>query len=227
METFCLREKEDTNEYYFMQDANIPPVVVTPEFIAKVSKQMPEELDIRRNRLFYDYGLDVDTVDILMSRQFAVEYFENVLKLVPNSNPKKVANWIIIELFGHLNKQMLNIDQSPVSYSRLASLLQLLTQDKISQLQAKHVLGIMMVDTREPIEIAKERGVLMENDTDELGAICSQVIREHPSVVEKIVHKQKEKLVGFLIGQVMQRRKSANPKIVAQMIKDELMKQTL
>jgi aspartyl-tRNA(Asn)/glutamyl-tRNA(Gln) amidotransferase subunit B len=227
METFSLREKEETNEYYFMQDANIPPVVVTAEYVESIRRQMPEELDIRRNRLVYDYGLDVDTVDILMGRQFAVEYFEKVLNLVPKLAPKKIANWIVIELFGYLNKHVLNIDQSPVESTRMAALLKLLSEERISQLQAKHVLGAMMADEREPIIIAKERGILMDVDDTELHVLCRQVIQEHPDVVEKIVQKGKDKLVGFLIGQVMQRKKSANPKLVAQLIKDELIKQSL
>jgi aspartyl-tRNA(Asn)/glutamyl-tRNA(Gln) amidotransferase subunit B len=221
MQTFHLREKEHSHEYYFMADANIPPIHISPEFIQKVKDSMPEGLDQRRNRLLFDYKLDIDSVDVLMSKPMAVEFFENTLKRSGNTEPKKVCNWILIELFGHLNKESLHINESPVDCDRLASLITLLSLGKISQLQAKNVLGKMMMDNRSPSSIAKEHGLLLEGRVDDLVVLCQQAILKHPEVVEKIKNG-KPKLIGFLIGQVISQKKSANPKTVSDILKLKL-----
>ncbi|KAJ2996060.1 hypothetical protein HDV02_000210 [Globomyces sp. JEL0801] len=173
--TFSLREKEEINEYYFMQE--------------KVSNSLPESLDVRRSRLTNDHKLLKETIDILMSEPGAVEYYELVYKKLAVSKSSKklsklVGNWVIGDLLGLLNKNKMQIRQCPVTADRFASLLGLLISNTISGAQAKKVLQLMVNGSAEsPENIAKANNWILDIDATQLEALCTEVIELHPDIV--------------------------------------------
>ncbi|KAJ3258954.1 hypothetical protein HK103_003095 [Boothiomyces macroporosus] len=133
-ESFILREKEGTDEYYFIQDADIPDVNLPLEYISRIEKLLPENLDERRRRLHQELGLSLEHVDNLMSEPGAVEYFEQFLILLqsPNYEAKSLVNWVTGELMGMLHKEKLKISESPVGAEKLAALVDLVLEQKVS-----------------------------------------------------------------------------------------------
>lgn len=133
-ESFILREKEGTDEYYFIQDADIPDVNLPLEYISRIEKLLPENLDERRRRLHQELGLSLEHVDNLMSEPEAVEYFEQFLILLqsPNYEAKSLVNWVTGELMGMLHKEKLKISESPVGAEKLAVLVDLVLEQKVS-----------------------------------------------------------------------------------------------
>ncbi|KAI8901426.1 aspartyl/glutamyl-tRNA amidotransferase subunit B [Globomyces pollinis-pini] len=226
--TFSLREKEEINEYYFMQDPDIPVIKLSKEYIEKVSNSLPESLDVRRSRLTNDHKLLKETIDILMSEPGAVEYYELVYKKLAVSNSSKklsklVGNWVIGDLLGLLNKNKMQIRQCPVTADRFASLLGLLISNSISGAQAKKVLQLMVNGSAEsPENIAKANNWILDIDATQLEALCTEVIELHPDIIKKI-QSGKERLMKFLIGEILKKTKGkANPITVSEILKKRI-----
>ncbi|KAJ3270545.1 hypothetical protein HDV01_007748 [Terramyces sp. JEL0728] len=194
-ESFVLREKEGADEYYFIQDGDIPKVNITKEYVKGIEKLMPEGLDGRRKRLHQELGLSLEHVDILMSEPGAVEYFEQFLILLqsPNYEAKSLVNWVTGELMGMLGKEKLRIIDSPVDTDRLALLVDCVLDQKVSSkpqliagVSAKKVLQMMVQgNSSTPDEIITNHGWMQDN-TIQLDDICARVIDQNGDIVKQI-----------------------------------------
>ncbi|MFB2538735.1 MULTISPECIES: Asp-tRNA(Asn)/Glu-tRNA(Gln) amidotransferase subunit GatB [unclassified Acinetobacter] len=223
METRSMRSKEEANDYRYFPDPDLLPVHISEQQIADIQADMPELPTARRERFVADYQLpEYDSRVLTQSRDMA-DYFENVVKLVGDSNAKIAANWVMGELSGALNKANLDITQSPISAAQLGGMIARIADNTISGKIAKQVFAYLWdSEGKSADDIIAEHGLKQETDTGAIEAIIKDVLAANEKMVEEY-KSGKEKAFNGLVGQVMKASKGkANPAQV-----NELMKQLI
>lgn len=213
-----MRSKEEAHDYRYFPCPDLLPVRLEQAFVDDIAASLPELPDEKRARFMEAYGLSQYDAGVLVADQTTGNYYEDVAKA---SDPKLAANWVMVELFGALNKAGLELQDSPVSAAHLATLITLIKESTISGRQAKEVFEIM-VDTGEaPDKIVEERGMKQVSDEGALAGIIDDLISSNPKQVEQA--RENPKLVGWFVGQVMKATGGqANPGVVNKLLKQKL-----
>ena len=220
-ETRSMRSKEEANDYRYFPDPDLLPVVIEPEFIANLKKQLPELPAAKTARFKDEYDLsDYDAENLVISKETA-EYFEAAAKS-SNAKAKLVANWVLGDISAALHQDDIDITISPVSASMLASLLDRIADSTISSKIAKEVFQAMWAGEGAVDEIIEAKGLKQITDSGEIEALVEQVVNDNPGQVEQY-KSGKDKVFGFFVGQVMKLSKGkANPQQVNDLLKDKL-----
>ena len=214
--TLSMRSKEKAQDYRYMPEPDLVPIVTTDEQIEAYKKELPELPDARKARLVNEYGLPTYDAEIITSTRAMAEYFDAVVDA--GADAKLASNWIMGELSKHLNANEMTIENSPVSAQNLASLIGLIGKGTISSKIAKTVFEEMWTSGDTPEKIVKDKGLVQITDTKAIEEIVDKAIADNPKAVADY-----PKSMGFLIGQVMKASKGkANPGLVNKMIKEKL-----
>lgn len=213
-----MRSKEEAHDYRYFPCPDLLPVRLEQAFVDNIAASLPELPDEKRARFMEAYSLSQYDAGVLVAEQTTGDYYEDVAKA---SDPKLAANWVMVELFGALNKAGLELQDSPVSAAHLATLITLIKDSTISGRQAKEVFEIM-VDTGEaPDKIVEERGMKQVSDEGALAGVIDDLISSNPKQVEQA--RENPKLVGWFVGQVMKATGGqANPGVVNKLLKQKL-----
>jgi aspartyl-tRNA(Asn)/glutamyl-tRNA(Gln) amidotransferase subunit B len=215
-----MRGKEDAHDYRYFPDPDLLPLVINDDWIDSVRKRLPELPDEKRKRFMDEYGLPSYDAAFLTSSRELADYFEECVKKFPN--PKQVSNWVMGSLMGILNALDKSITESPISSGNLAQLLKLIDEKVISGKIAKTVFDEMAQTGKLPKEIVEEKGLVQVTDESAIKEAVLKVLKRCPKEIEDYKNG-KTKLFGFFVGQVMKETKGkANPKIVNEILKDEL-----
>jgi aspartyl-tRNA(Asn)/glutamyl-tRNA(Gln) amidotransferase subunit B len=219
-ETRLMRSKEEAHDYRYFPEPDLPPLVVTEEFIEGVRATMPELPATRLRRFVDDYGLSHSDASLLTSERGLADYYERAVTASPNA--RAAANWVRSELLRELEAAGLSADASPVAPEELGRLLHSVEEGKINAKQAKDVLVEMFKTGQGAEAIIAERGLVQVSDEGEIDRIVDEVISANPKQLEQY-RAGKEALFGFFVGQVMKASKGkANPKIVNERLKAKL-----
>lgn len=220
METRTMRSKEEAHDYRYFPEPDIPPVVVTDEMLEDIKEELPEMPDVRKQRFIDEFDMSIDDAQTLTEDRYLADFYEDVLLHV--GNPKAVSNLILTEVLRTLNDQSIGIREFSISAERLAGLVQLREDDKINSSAMTEIYNAMLEEEKSAEELAKEMNLVQVSDTDFLEPIVDEVIEQHPDEVERY-RDGKKGLIGFFIGQVMQRSQGkANPEMVREMISSRL-----
>ena len=214
-----MRSKEESADYRYFPDPDLPPVVVEESWIREVQRTLPKLPAQWANELVSEFGLSLYDATVLTTERASVEYFHQVVS--GGGNAKAACNWVTSELFGMLNKAGLSIEQTPVSAKDLGELIRLVEADVISGKIAKTVFEEMFTTSRDPNLIIQEKGLKQLSNDDEILAIIK---REFDSNLEQLTGYLggNERLHGFFVGQVMKATGGqANPKKVNELIRKE------
>jgi aspartyl-tRNA(Asn)/glutamyl-tRNA(Gln) amidotransferase subunit B len=219
-ETRVMRSKEEAHDYRYFPEPDLPPLIVTDEFIEKVRDQMPELPDARRRRFMEQYGLSFSDASQLTSERSLADYYEQAAEA--SGNPRGAANWIRTELLRELESAGTLAGSSPVSPVDLGALVRLIDEGKISGKQGKDVLVEMFNSGKSAAAIVAEQGLVQLSDSAEIDALIDEVLSANPQQVASY-REGKETLFGFFVGQVMKAsRGKANPKVVNERLKAKL-----
>ncbi len=220
-ETRSMRSKEEANDYRYFPDPDLLPVMIEPEFIEAVRKEMPELPDAKKARFQSEHGLsDYDAENLTATRDTA-DYFEAVLAELAGE-AKLIANWMNGELAARLNRDGIDIQNAPVAAVEFAGLLLRIKDNTISGKIAKEVFDAMWAREGSADEIIDSRGLKQITDTGAIEAIIDEVIANNPSQVEQY-RGGKAQLLGYFVGQVMKASKGkANPAQVNQILRQKL-----
>ena len=216
--TESMRGKEDAHDYRYFPCPDLVPIEISEEWIAEIKAQMPELPSQRKERFTRQFSLsDYDAALLTADRELA-DYFE---KTVENgANAKKVANWIMTELLRELKGE--SITRCKVTPEYLAALLTMVEKATISGKIAKTVFLLMLESGKDPKEIVKEQNLLQVSDENELLQLVRKIISENSSQAEDY-RNGKSKIMGFFVGQLMQRTKGkANPSLANELFHKEL-----
>src|SRR5215813_10940651 len=163
-----MRTKEEAHDYRYFPDPDLLPLELTPAYVENLRQHLPELPDAKLARFMRDYKLSAYDAGVLTAERENADFFEAVVeagaKAAQPRDGKIVANWVINELFGRLNKEGLGIDASPVSAAQLGSIIDLLGSGAISGKIAKDVFEIVWSEGGEPAEIVEQRGLRQVTD---------------------------------------------------------------
>ena len=204
-----MRGKEDAHDYRYFPCPDLVPVEISDEWIARVRESLPELPDEKKQRFVTQYALPEYDAVLLTADVGVANYFEKVA--ASGVQPKKVSNWIMTELLRELKGA--DISSCKVSPVQLASLLMMVDKNTISGKIAKTVFFEMMESGKDAEKIVKEKNLVQVSDEGELMAIVADIIASNPIQADDF-RNGKVKLMGFFVGQLMQKTKGkANPKM--------------
>ena len=220
-QTRSMRSKEEAMDYRYFPDPDLPPLVLSEDFIRAVEATLPELPDAKRVRFMSQYGLNKYDAGVLTSSREMADYYEAVVKEA-KADPKIAANWIAVELSGFLNRDNKDIAQSPVTTTMMAGLLKRLADNTISGKIAKDVLEAMWAGEGNADAVIEKKGLKQITDTGAIEKAIDDVIAKNPKQLEQY-RAGKETLFGFFVGQVMKATQGkANPAQVNELLKKKL-----
>jgi aspartyl-tRNA(Asn)/glutamyl-tRNA(Gln) amidotransferase subunit B len=220
-ETRSMRSKEEANDYRYFPDPDLLPVEIDAEFIDAVRQSLPELPDAKQSRFVDSYELKLADAELITMSRSLADYFEAAAKAT-RAAPQTVANWVVGELSGSLNRQGLDIGDSPVSAEAIAGLLDRIEDNTISGKIAKDVFESMWAGEGSADEIIEQKGLKQITDTGAIDAVVDSVISANPGQAAEY-RAGKHKLLGFFVGQVMKETGGkANPGAVNQALKKKL-----
>lgn len=218
-ETRTMRSKEDAMDYRYFPDPDLPPLVLSQEFVDEIRKSLPELPAAKKDRYVKELGIPEYDAGVLTSDLEISAYFE---KLIAKHEAKLCVTWLTVELFGRMNKLGINFENLPISAENLVGLLNLIKSGEISGKIAKDVLDLMFESKKTAAQIIEEKGLKQVSDTDTIEKIIDEVLAKNPNQLAAYRAGQ-EKLFGFFVGQVMKESKGqANPAVVNEMLKTKL-----
>ena len=218
-ETRSMRSKEEAHDYRYFPDPDLLPLTLDPGWVEEIRAHLPELPDEKKARFIADYGLSPYDAGVLVADRDTADYFEAV---VEGRDAKRVANWVISELFGRLNKAGKGIGDSPVSAAALGRLVDLVADETISGRIAKDVFDAMFETGKDAADIVKEKGLEQVTDGAAIEAIIDAAMAENPAQVEQ-VRAGNQKVVGWFVGQVMKATQGkASPKMVNEILRRKL-----
>ncbi|MEK7599945.1 MAG: Asp-tRNA(Asn)/Glu-tRNA(Gln) amidotransferase subunit GatB [Patescibacteria group bacterium] len=224
--TFSQRSKENADDYRYMPDPDIPPVVLTDEYIAKIGKEMavmPEEWRKRLSSL----GVDQKTVELMIDYQADLPEYRYLEFIEENLANKDFAKWITNTFVNIVEPLRSGADLfNKLEWSQVLPLVYRLIQDgKLSSSRAKDLLNDIFTLPAEPKDIeqfAADQGYIQVSDEGEIAKIVEQVLADNPKAAEDVKNGEM-KAIGFLVGQVMKLSKGkANPSLAQELIKKQL-----
>ncbi len=220
-ETRSMRSKEDANDYRYFPDPDLLPVEIDDAFIDAQRASLPELPEVKTARYISELGLaDKDAITLAADKSTA-DYFESLIGA--HAMPAKLsANWMLGELFARLNRDQLDIDDSPVDATAFAGLIARIEDNTVSGKTAKQVLDGMWDGKGSADDVIKAEGLQQITDTSAIEAMIDEVIAANPSQVAEY-RAGKEKLLGFFVGAVMKASAGkANPGQLNQILKNKL-----
>jgi aspartyl-tRNA(Asn)/glutamyl-tRNA(Gln) amidotransferase subunit B len=213
----ALRSKEESHDYRYFPDPDLPPLVLAPEWIAEQRAALPELPEARRARLELAYGLSAYDARVLTSEVELAEYYESVVGT--GVEPKTAANWVMGDVMTSFNET----GAFPVEAQRLAGLVTLVRDGVVSHQAAKRVYTELAQRPHdEPKAVAERLGLVQVRDQGALAEWVDEVLAAHPAEVARYKGGE-SKLMGFFVGQVMKRSKGkADPKGVQPVLQEKL-----
>ncbi len=220
-ETRSMRSKEEANDYRYFPDPDLLPVEIDDAYVETVRDSMPELPDAKRERFVAEYGLRPEDADILTASRPLADYFEQTARGT-DAKSQLVANWILGDLAGALNRDGVEIEQARIPAAALAGLIDRIADETISGKLAKEVFDAMWAGEGSADDIIAARGLEQITDSSAIEAVIDEVIAANPAQVAEF-RGGKDKLIGYFVGQVMQATKGkANPAAVNKILKQKL-----
>ena len=223
-ETVSMRAKEEAHDYRYFPEPDLPPLMVSPAWIADVEAGLPELPAAKRRRFAAQYGIpDYDAGVLTLSREVG-DYFETVAR--ESGNPKAASNWVMTEVLRKLKDTSAEegplVASCPVRPSGLAELVRLIDTGTISGKIAKDVFERMWASGEDPRAIVEREGLTQVSDQGAIQAAIDEVIAGNPGQVATY-RKGKTSTLGWFVGQVMRKTGGkANPQLVNELLKKAL-----
>jgi aspartyl-tRNA(Asn)/glutamyl-tRNA(Gln) amidotransferase subunit B len=217
--TRSMRGKEESADYRYFPDPDLPPLVIPDEFFTQ-TQNIPELPDQKKERFIAEHGLRPYDAALIAGSKESADYFEEVL--ASGVSPQNAVTWLTVELAARLNKAGLDITQSPVSAAKLAKLIARIEDKTISNKAAKDVLDYLMENNVDVDEAIEKLGLKQISDAGAIEAMVDEILAANEDKVAEY-KSGKEKLFGFFVGQVMKASKGkADPKLVNEILKKRL-----
>lgn len=219
-ETRAMRSKEDAHDYRYFPDPDLLPVSITEDMLNSTKASMPELPKEMAARFIKQYEVSDYDARLLTTSRLQADWFEQAANFCRQG--KLLANWILGELSAALNKNSLDIAQSPINAERLAGLISRIADNTLSNKLAKQVFEAMWNTDLSADEIIERDGLKQMTDTGAIEKIIDEVLANNQKSVEEF-KAGKEKAFNALVGQVMKAsRGKANPQQVQTLLRNKL-----
>ncbi len=214
-----MRSKEEAHDYRYFPDPDLLPLVLDPDWVAAIARDLPELPDAKKRRFIEAYGLTAYDAEVLVADRETAAFYEAVAQ---GRDPKLVANWVVGDYFGALNRSGLALEAAPVDAAGLGGLLDLIAEGTVSRRIAKEVYEVMWTTCRGAAAIVAEKGLEQISDSGAIAVIVDRIVAENPKQVAQF-ESGNEKVLGWFVGQVMKATGGkANPGLVNKILGKKL-----
>jgi aspartyl-tRNA(Asn)/glutamyl-tRNA(Gln) amidotransferase subunit B len=219
--TTSQRSKEDAQDYRYMPDADIPPIVLTAEEITEIQATLPLLPPVYRAK-WASLGLDRSVVDSLLSNQAYAMMVSAVQDEAGDETATRVAHWFASALGATDDGS--STDISSLSRTSLVELSKMVEASELSSTAAKDVFIELLTTSDSPRAIAERRNLLQVSDESAIAAIVDEVLAD-PASQQSLqdIRDGKDKAIGYLVGQIMKKSQGkANPALAQKLIRERL-----
>ncbi|MDD3861932.1 MAG: Asp-tRNA(Asn)/Glu-tRNA(Gln) amidotransferase subunit GatB [Candidatus Gracilibacteria bacterium] len=220
-ETYFMRDKEDSDDYRYFPEPDLPPLYFDRGLIDKYKKELPELPQVKKQRYIEEMNLAEDDARILAQDLKMAQYFEKVV--AGCGDIKKAVSFINTVLMKHLREELISVEEQKVTPEMMIELIKLVNDGVISNSLAKsEVFEEMYSAGKFPKNIVEEKGFKQVSDASAIELACKKIVEENPqSIID--IKAGKDKAIGFLVGQVMKEMKGqGNPQVVNEVLKKVL-----
>ena len=215
-----MRSKEESHDYRYFPDPDLPPVRFDAERIRRLEAELPELPAQRRIRLMEEHDLDGRDVEVLIASRSLADYFEVLVTVVGQA--KAAANWVKGPLLKEANRVQRSVENLGITPQGLAELIGLVDDGTVSGSMGRRVLGQMVDSGKTAREIIETEGLSQVQDSDELNAWVDAVIEENSDEVERY-RSGETRLIGYFVGQTMRKSQGrADPKALSALLRGRL-----
>ena len=219
-ETRSMRSKEEANDYRYFPDPDLLPVEIDDALLTQIKTTLPELPTEKKSRFIREFGLSAYDAENLTSQKAFADFFESMLS--EDTDAKLSANWVMGELSAALNKNQMDIKDSPISAIELSGLVKRIEDETISGKIAKDVFKAMWKGQGSADEVIESQGLKQMTDITAIESIIDKVLANNSSQVEQF-KSGNTKMLGFFVGQVMKETQGkANPRQVNQLLNEKL-----
>lgn len=222
--TSSQRSKEDAQDYRYMPDADIPPIVLTDEEIEKIQAEVPNLPPFYRES-WKELGFDETAENAILASRNSAELIQRILEKGKPSAARRVGFWFMMAVQESLDEDgAVRTNSQPISDEMFIELSDMLDENKLSSSAAKEIFFEMQKTSKSPMKIAEEKNLLQESDESAIEAIVDEVLAD-PASAQSIadIKAGQEKAIGFLVGQIMKKSQGkANPAIAQDIIRRKL-----
>jgi aspartyl-tRNA(Asn)/glutamyl-tRNA(Gln) amidotransferase subunit B len=212
------RSKEGSHDYRYFPEPDLPPLILTSEWIERQREALPELPAAKQQRFAEKYKLGAYDIEVLTFDRDLADYFEEVA--LAHGDAKTAGNWVMGEVRAALNAQQVSVNSFRVRPADLARLLDMVRDSLLSNTAAKRVFAIMLESGGQPEGIAKAEGLLQVSDDSQLESWLDEAIAKHAAEWERL-RAGERKLTGVLVGAVMKISGGrADPKRVNQLLSE-------
>jgi aspartyl-tRNA(Asn)/glutamyl-tRNA(Gln) amidotransferase subunit B len=217
--TTPMRTKEMEEDYRFIPDPDIFPLVISPDKVRETEKRMPEPPHLRKQRLIQQYGVPDDDAEVLVSEQALADLFEQVAKQVDS---KFAAKWFRTKLKKILNYMGIGAKDVKFTPEQLGGVLRLVEGKKITPEQGEFLLRELARNPASPEELMRRLKLGELISENELDKTVEKIIKENPKVVQDYLSGRSEAL-NFLTGKVMKlTRGKADPRKIMELLRSKV-----
>ncbi len=218
--TVGMRTKEESHDYRYFPEPDIPPFRPDESFLAGVRESL-QELPLQRSRRLSDsLGLDREQAEFICEERERADFYEHTVEL--GAEPQEAAQWLAGEVQSRLAREGTGLSESPLSPRRFASILELMHEGTIHHSIGKQLLRAVFEEDQDPETIVEERGWKRVSGEEELLPVIRSVIETHTEASQQ-AREGEEKVLGFLIGQIMKATSgTADPRLSRRLLENEL-----
>ncbi|HEX4886727.1 MAG TPA: Asp-tRNA(Asn)/Glu-tRNA(Gln) amidotransferase subunit GatB [Luteibaculaceae bacterium] len=219
--TSAMRSKELAHDYRYFPEPDIQPLSLSQEHISNIRQSLPPLPQALHRKYTTELELSDYDAGILTEDKGIALYFEELIK--HTRNYKAAANWIMVEIKAVLNSEAIEIGQFPITPQRIAALINLIDQGKVSHTTATgRIFPEMLQNTDEPMQIAERLNLIQDSSEDEIKNIAQSVIDAYPDKAAAYRAGNKN-LLGLFMGDFMKKAKGkANPKVASEILQQLL-----
>ena len=215
-----MRTKEESNDYRYFPEPDLPPLVLSDEFIENIKNTIPELPNTKEERYIREFGTSNDYARTIAYNPKLAEYFESIVNFTGRA--KAVANFIMLDISAYLNETKKEIDKIDFTKEKFKELLDLIDNKTISRNTAKEVINESLRTGKTPSEIVSKKGRTQITDETSIKEFVIDVLKENDAQVNQYL-SGKTKVMAYLTGQVMKKSKGkANPEIINKVLYNEL-----
>ncbi len=198
--SYAMRSKEDAKDYRYFPDPDLPPVVISDEWISSIKEREPEFQEAKATRYKEEYDIPDYDISIITGSKKMADIFEQTVAIC--HNPKKVSNWLMVETMRLLKEKDMEPDEIRFTPDNLAKLIELADKGSINSTVAKEVFEAMFEENVDPESYVADHGLATVNDEGALRETIEKVVADNPQSVSDY-KAGKKKAIGFLVGQTM------------------------
>ncbi len=199
--TSVQRLKENSDDYRYFPDPDLIPLRIEPERIEAVRAALPELPDEKRSRFESEYELSAYDAGVLTANRVLADFFEETAKAC--GAPKAAANWLTRDLLRELKEREVELEDTALTPTMLASLIRLVEEGRLTARNAADLFPDLVSSGGDPETLMSERGLEAVSDAGAIDGLVDRVIEDHPEVVQQI-REGDDKPLNFLMGKVMQ-----------------------